>query len=214
MVNKNFLKEKWLYPQTEPDQQGRTRKLGIELNEFNGDVELMKFHYSFGKGEGLYFTAGYTVCLDIFETLRTVMQKPEKVVFKWEDAKGKKAPVSLHVGRDENLTPFFALSGEIPGVGARQKKFYFTYPKGYRVFRNGQLVSDLELAERQLRAFLKNADVFLEDFRDNYKPREFNNAGGGSYGRGGYNNGGNGGGYNNQSGAKAPTPTNDFDDII
>ena len=144
MVNKNFLKEKWLYPQTEPDQQGRTRKLGIELNEFNGDVELMKFHYSFGKGEGLYFTAGYTVCVDIFETLRTVMQKPEKVVFKWEDAKGKKAPVSLHVGRDENLTPFFALSGEIPGVGARQKKFYFTYPKGYRVFRNGQLLDTVQ----------------------------------------------------------------------
>ncbi|MHC1821618.1 hypothetical protein, partial [Escherichia coli] len=133
MVNKNFFKEKYLYPQTEPDQQGRTRKLGIELNEFNGDVELMKFSYSFGKGEGLYFTAGYTVCVDIFETLRTVLVKAEKIVHKWEDAKGKKSPVSLHVGRDENLTPFMAISGEIPGAGARQKKFYFTYPKGYRV---------------------------------------------------------------------------------
>ena len=106
-----------------------------------------------------------------------------------------------------------AISGEIPGAGARQKKFYFTYPKGYRVFRNGQQVSDLELAERTLRAFIKNADVFLEDFRDNYKPREFNNTGGGSYGRGGYNSNNNGGGYNQQA-AKAPAPDSSFDDII
>ncbi|AFQ96756.1 hypothetical protein G173_gp211 [Erwinia phage phiEaH2] len=224
MVNQNIFKEKWLYPQTEPDQQNRTRKLGIEPNDFNGDVEGMKFNYSFAKGEGLYFSAPLTVCRDIVDTLIATLSKPEKSVIKFTNENGNKPPVSIHVGRDENLVPFMAISGEIQGAGARQKKFYFSYPKGFRVFRNGEQVSDLELAERACRAFTKNFDLFVRDLEEKYKPREFNNTGGGNFGRGGYNGGGgngggnrggnNGGGYQQQQQSQPPATDSSYDDFV
>lgn len=216
MINQNIFKEKYLYPQTEPDQQDRTRKLGIEPNEFNGDVEGMKFNYSFAKGEGLYFSAPMAVCRDIVDTLVAALAKPEKSVIKITNELGKKAPVSLHIGRDENLVPFMALSGEIQNAGARQKKFYFRYPKGFRVFRNGEQVSDLELAERAARAFVKNFELFVRDLEEKYKPRDFNNTGGGNFGGGGYGgNRNNNSGYQQQQQQQQPPATNaQYDDFL
>ncbi|QVW55176.1 hypothetical protein pEaSNUABM29_00132 [Erwinia phage pEa_SNUABM_29] len=219
MMNQEIFKDKWLYPQTEPDQQNRTRKLNIEPNDFNGDVEGMKFSYSFGKGEGLYFSAPLTVCRTIIEALQDCLRKNEKSMLKFTNENGNKPPVSIIVGREDNLNPFIAIAGEIQGVGARQKKFYFSYPKGFRIFRDGQQVSDLELSERCARAFITNFEKFIQLLEEKYKPREFNNTGGGQYGKGGYSGGGQGGGqrqggYQQQQQSQPPATNEDFDSFI
>lgn len=217
MINQEIFKDKWLYPQTEPDQQNRTRKLNIEPNDFNGDVESMKFSYSFGKGEGLYFSAPITVCRTIIEALQDCLRKNEKSMVKFSNENGNKPPVSVIVGREDNLVPFMAIAGEIQGVGARQKKFYFSYPKGFRIFRDGQQVSDLELSERCARAFITNFELFLKNLEEKYKAREFNNTGGGNYGKGGYgggNRGGNNGYQGGQQQSAPPSTNDDFDSFI
>ena len=218
MINQEIFKDKWLYPQTEPDQQNRTRKLNIEPNDFNGDVETLKFSYSFGKGEGLYFSAPITVCRTIIEALQDCLRKSEKSMLKFTNENGNKPPVSLIVGREDNLVPFIAIAGEIQGVGARQKKFYFSYPKGFRIFRDGQQVSDLELAERCARAFITNFEKFLPHLEEKYKPREVQQ-GGGSFGRGGYGGGQgggqrSGGGYQQQQQSAPPATTDSYDEFL
>lgn len=197
-MNYEIFKDRTIFPLSEPDNAGKQRKLNIEPNIFNGDCEGLKFSYSWGKGEGVYFDAPYGTCRQIFEALGDSLKKAEKGVLSFENGRGNKAPTTVHVGRGDDLVPFIALSGEVNGQ-KRTKKFFFYPPKGFRVLRDGQPISDLEMRERGARSFVTDSELFLEHLREVYKPRDFNNAGGGSYGKGGYG-GGNGGGGNNYRG--------------
>jgi uncharacterized membrane protein YgcG len=230
-MNYEIFKERGLFPLSEPDNAGKQRKLNIEPNVFNGDCEGLKFSYSWGKGEGVYFDAPYSMCRQIIEAFHDCLKKAEKATFSLENARGQKAPTTIHVGRGEDLVPFVAISGEVNGQ-KRTKKFFFYPAKGFRILRDGQPISDLEMRERGARSFITDFELFLQHLIEVYKPRDFNNAGGGSFGKGNYqggnggNNyrggqgGGNGGGYNNQGGnqgggqqRQAP-PDQTFDDIM
>ncbi|MGL5397248.1 MAG: hypothetical protein ACRDBQ_18525 [Shewanella sp.] len=209
--NNEILKHKWLFPQTEPDQQGNTRKLTIEPNFFKDsqDCENLKFSYSFGKGEGVYYSLDPQLMSVFIDLLADALRSKEKVSFGIGNQPKNGGAQALSVGRDDNLVPFVALSGDVNGQ-RKTKKFYFPLPKGYSLLRNGQPVNDLEAAERMATAFIKRFHVFQEMMEASYKKREWNNAptGGGRMGSGGYNNGG---GNRNQS---APETTENFDDFI
>lgn len=230
-MNEQIFNDRTLFPLSEPDNQGKQRKLNIEPNVFNGDCEGLKFSYSWGKGEGVYFDAPYGTSRQIIEALQDALKKPEKLTLSFENGRGNKAPSVIHVGRGEDLVPFMAISGEVNGQ-KRTKKFFFYPAKGFRVLRDGQPISDLEMRERCARSFVTDFDLFLQYLLKVYKPRDFNNAGGfgnkggggGNYNRnnnnqgGGYqNNGGGGaqGGYqnNNNNNRQAP-PDQSFDDIM
>lgn len=212
-MNLEIFKERTLFPLTEPDNQGKQRKLNIEPDEFNGDVEGLKFNYSWGKGEGVYFSAPYGMAREIFQGLEDVLRKPEKQTLSWERNLGQKGPITVHVGRGDDLVPFMALSGDVNG-SKRTKKFFFYPAKGFTIKRDGQPISDLESRERGARRFVADCELFLEWLRTVYKPRIFNQQGGGNFGKGGYNGGGgnnNGGGQS--GGTSAPANAN-FDDFI
>lgn len=221
MNNHKCFTDKWLFPQTEKDQSGRSRKMGIEPNEFNGSVEGLKFHFSFAKREGLYCSLPITQARILISELRRALSKPEKSIFTMSNGKAKN-PVTIACGRQDDLVPFMALSGDVNGQ-RRTKRFYFTGMDGWVMTHNGSPVSDLEAAERYAKEFADGFHAFIEWCMDVYNPRDFNNTGGGNYGSGGYNsnngggnNGGNNGGgnYNNQSNNSAPQATNQFDDIL
>ncbi|ANZ49393.1 hypothetical protein WELLINGTON_41 [Erwinia phage Wellington] len=233
-MNAQIFNERTLFPLSEPDNQGKQRKFNIEPNVFNGDCEGLKFSYSWGKGEGVYFDAPYGTCRQIIEAFHDALKKPEKSTLSFENGRGNKAPSVVHVGRGEDLVPFMALSGEVNGQ-KRTKKFFFYPAKGFRILRDGQPLSDLEIRERCARSFITDFELFLQHLIEVYKPRDFNNAGGfgkgggGGYQRGGQSqgNGNQGGGYqNNQGGGQqggyqnnnnnnrqAP-PDQSFDDIM
>lgn len=221
MINKELFQDKWCYPQTEPDNQGNTRKLGIEPNFFKDspDCEGLKFSYSFGKGEGVYYNAGPSICQAFIDALEDVLKKNEKDVISLPFSGGNKGTISLSVGRGDDLIPFVAIGGEINGQ-RRTKKFFFMAPKGYGIVRNGTPVSDMETAERFARVFIRRFHKFQEWLDESYKKREWNQNGGGRPGNGGYNNnngGGNRGGNNGYQGGgqqSAPASTDNFDDYV
>lgn len=220
MINKELFQDKWCYPQTEPDNQGNTRKLGIEPNFFKDspDCEGLKFSYSFGKGEGVYYNAGPALCQAFIDGLEDVLKKNEKDVLSFPFTGGRNGTITLSAGRGDDLIPFVALSGEINGQ-RRTKKFFFLAPKGYAIVRNGTPVSDLESAERFARAFIRRFRKFQDWLDESYKKREWNNTGGGRQGSGQYNRqgGGQGGGqrnYQNNGGGQPPATTDDFDEFV
>lgn len=218
MINKELFNDKWCYPQTEPDNQGNTRKLGIEPNFFKDspDCEGLKFSYSFGKGEGVYYNLGPTMCQVLVDALQDMLKKSEKDVLSLPFSGGNKGTITLSVGRGDDLIPFMAIGGEINGQ-RRTKKFFFTTPKGYGIVRNGTPVSDLENAERMCRAFIGRFHKFQEWLDDSYKKREWNQNGGGRQGSGGYNRQGGGNNNNYQGGGNqqsAPAATDNFDDYV
>lgn len=210
--NKNLYKDRSLFPLTEPNQAGQQTKLGIEPNDYNGNVDGLKFHYSFGKGEGLYYVAPPGMIQDIIDTFGDVLKKREKHCIPIENSRSKvKGEMFISVGRDETLRPYIQLSGNVGQNGQLQrksKKFFFYMPKGFRLLKDGQPMSDLEVEERRMRSFANGPlKWFLEDLLESYNPQEFNKQGGGSYGKGSYNNqnqqrgNGNGGGQYSQPSA-------------
>lgn len=220
MINTEIFNNKWCFPQTEPDNQQKTRKLGIEPNFFKDsqDCEGLKFSYSFGKGEGLYYNANPEICQAFLDALRDVLRKTEKDIITIGNTNGNRGTINLSVGRGDDLVPFVALSGEINGQ-RRSKKFFFPIPKGYIITRNGQPISDLEAAERMARVFTERFQKFQDWLDESYKAKVWNPTGGGNPGRGGYNNGGGnnyqGGGNNYQSGGNNQPPTTDnFDEFV
>lgn len=223
MINTEIFNNKWCFPQTEPDNQGKTRKLGIEPNFFKDsqDCEGLKFSYSFGKGEGLYYNANPEITQAFLDALRDVLRKPEKDIITIGNTNGNRGTISLSVGRGDDLVPFVALSGEINGQ-RRSKKFFFPIPKGYIITRNGSPVGDLEAAERMARVFTERFQKFQDWLDESYKAKVWNPTGGGNPGRGGYNGGGGqggnnyqGGGNNYQGGGNSQPPTTDnFDEFV
>ncbi|ANZ48334.1 hypothetical protein BIZ78_gp241 [Erwinia phage vB_EamM_Caitlin] len=218
MINTELFNNKWCFPQTEPDNQGKTRKIGIEPNFFKDsqDCEGLKFSYSFAKGEGLYYNANPEICQAFLDALRDVLRKSEKDVISFSNTSGNRGQVTLSVGRGDDLVPFVAISGEINGQ-RRNKKFYFPVPKNYIITRNGAPLSDLESAERMARVFTERFHKFQEWLDASYKAKVWNPTGGGNPGRGGYNNGGGqGGGYQNQGGGQQSAPPSDanFDEYL
>lgn len=199
--NKNIYKDRSLYPLTEPNSQGKQTKLGIDLNDFNGAVDGLKFSHSFAKGEAIYYTAPPGVVLDIIKTCEDVLRKRETHSFTVQNGLSKKrGDVNLTIGRDDTLTPYIQLSGNVNVQGNMQrkgKKFFFAMPKGFSFLVNGERASDLEVAERRFRNFSKVLEVFLEDLLESYSPADFNQQGGGQYGNGGYQNRGQNNNQNN-----------------
>ena len=126
MINTELFNSKFCFPQTEPDNQGKTRKLGIEPNFFKDstDCEGLKFSYSFGKGEGLYYNASPEISQAILDGLRDILRKTEKDIISFGNTSGNRGQVTISVGRGDDLVPFIAISGEINGQ-RRSKKFFF-----------------------------------------------------------------------------------------
>lgn len=214
MINTELFNAKWCFPQSEPDNQGKTRKLGIEPNFFKDsqDCEGLKFSYSFGKGEGLYYNANPEICQAFLDALRDVLRKAEKDVVTIGNTAGNRGTVSLSVGRGDDLVPFVAISGEINGQ-RRSKKFFFPIPKGYIITRNGAPESDLASAERMCRVFTERFRKFQDWLDASYKAKVWNPTGGGNPGRGGYQN--QGGGYQSQGGGQSAPPSDaNFDDYL
>lgn len=216
MINTELFNNKWCYPQSEPDNQGKTRKIGIEPNFFKDsqDCEGLKFSYSFAKGEGLYYNASPEICQAFLDALRDVLRKSEKDIISIGNTSGQRGQVTLSVGRGDDLVPFVAISGEINGQ-RRSKKFYFPIPKNYVITRNGAPLSDLEAAERMARVFTERFVKFQDWLDASFKAKVWNPTGGGNPGRGGYGGGnqggGQGGGYQSQGGASAPASDANFD---
>jgi len=220
-MNLEIFKDRTLFPLTEPDNANKQTKLKIEPNDFNGDVEGLKFAYSFGKGEGLYFDAPLGTCRQIKEALEDVLKKSEKQTLSFENSRGNKPPTTLHVGRGDDLVPFIALSGDVNGQ-KKSKKFFWYPAKFFTIMRNGQPLSDLELRERCARSFVGDFELFIEWTREVYKPRDFEKKGfggqsGGYQQRGGNNSYGNNnqqrGGYSG-GGQQQAQATQTFDDVL
>lgn len=211
-INTELFQHKYLFPQTEPDNQGNTRKLSIEPNFFKDsqDCEGLKFSYSFAKGEALYYNADPSITQAILDALRDVLKKPEKDIIGISNTSGNKGAVTISVGRGDDLVPFMAISGEIQGQ-RRSKKFFFPVPKNYTIVRNGQPIGDLEMAERMGRAFSERFEIFQRWLDESFKKKVWNPTGGGRPGNGGYNNGG---GNNGGGSSQPPAATNDFDEFI
>ncbi len=190
-MNQEILKDRFLYPMTEPDGQGKQRKLGIEPNIFKNsdECEGLVFKYSFAQGEGLYFVAIQTVFLAVMKGLEDLLRTKEPTPpLIWEYQPNPQKPaVKLAVGRGDDLRPFLAISGEINGK-VRSKRFYWYLPKGYSLVRNGNPVSDLEGAETMMRSFIGCTDLFLRVLEDSYKARVFQQGGGNRGGGGGNQN--------------------------
>ena len=203
-MNQEIFKDRYLYPLTEPDQQGKQRKLGIECNIFKNsdDCEQLVFKYAFGQGESLYFPAPQMIFQDIINSIRDVLKSKEPGSSPVVEAQPNpnKPAVKIAVGRDDTLRPFIAIQGDINGKG-RSKRFYWYMPKGYTMSRNGSPISDLEQQERMARAFCDRAQLFLKDLEERYKARVFNPGG----------NRGSGGGNNNY---RAPAGDANFDDMF
>lgn len=202
-----FLKDKSLFPKTEPDQRGQHKALSIELTKFGEDCESLTLKYFFGKGEGLYFQAKSSTLRAIADALEDALRKsePSNLGFRYQASQNKPA-VLLVVGRGDDLRPYFALQGDVNGQ-KRSKKFFFYPDKGVVIERDGKPIADLEMEERVARAFVKNFYKFIDALEANYNPKEWDNNGGGNYGggnRGGGNyrggNGGGNGGNNNHGG--------------
>lgn len=209
--NAEILKHKWLFPQTEPDQQGKTRKMTIEPNFFKDsqDCETLKVSYAFGKGEAIYYSLDPQLMSVFIDQLKEALRSKEKVSLGIGFTPRNGGQMALSVGRDDSLVPFVALSGDVNGQ-RKTKKFYFPIPQGYSLLRNGQPVTDLESAERMCMAFINRFSVFQDMMEQSYKKREWNGAptGGGRMGSGGYNNAG-----GNRS-QRTPETTENFDDFI
>ncbi len=217
MINTELFNSKFCFPQTEPDNQGKTRKLGIEPNFFKDstDCEGLKFSYSFGKGEGLYYNASPEISQAILDGLRDILRKTEKDIISFGNTSGNRGQVTISVGRGDDLVPFIAISGEINGQ-RRSKKFFFPVPKNYIITRNGAPLSDLESAERMCRVFTERYHKFQEWLDASYKAKVWNPTGGGNPGRGNYGGGGNGGGgYQSQGGGQSAPPSDaNFDEYL
>lgn len=204
--NINYLKDKSLFPKTEPDQRGQQKILSIELTKFGDDCESLTFKYFFGKGEGLYYQAKSSTLRAIADALEDALRKQEagNLGFRFQSSQNKPA-VLLVVGRDDNLRPFVALQGDVNGQ-KRSKRFYFYPDKGVVIERDGKPIPDLEMEERIARAFIKNFYKFIDALEANFNPKEWDNNGGGNYSRGGggggsnYRGNNNGGGNNNSGG--------------
>lgn len=190
-MNQEILKDRYLYPLTEPDGQGKQRKLSIAPNVFknSNECEALMFNYSFGPGEHLYFVAPQILFVAIFKALEDCLRSKEPAQpTVWDYHPNPQKPaVKLAVGRGDDLRPFIALSGEINGK-VRSKRFYWYIPKGWGMARNGTPVSDLEGAETIMRAFIDRRGLFLKALEDSYNPRVFQQGGGNRGGGGGNQN--------------------------
>lgn len=225
--NLNYLKDRSLFPKTEPDQRGQQKAMTIELTKFGDDCESLTFKYFFGKGEGLYFQAKSSTLRVIVDALEDHLRKtePGNIGLRFQASQNKPA-VLLVVGRDENLRPFMALQGDVNGQ-KRSKRFYFYPDKGVSIERDGKPIPDLEMEERVARGFVKNFYKFVDALESNYNPKEWDNNGGGRFGggggqgggyRGGNNNGGGNGGQRQgggqQSGGSMSNTTNSYDEMF
>lgn len=206
-MNQEILKDRYLYPLSEPDGQGKQRKLSIAPNVFknSNECEALVFNYSFGQGETLYFVAPQVLFIAIFRALEDALRskEPTKPIVWDYQPNPQKPAVKLAVGRGDDLRPFIAISGEINGK-VRSKRFYWYLPKGWGMSRDGNPVSDLEASETIMRAFLEQRSVFLKALEDSYNPRVFQQGGNNGRGNGNQN-------YRPQQGGGGDTS---FDDLF
>lgn len=220
--NLNYLKDKSLFPKTEPDQRNQQKSLTVELTKFGDDCESLTWKYFFGKGEGLYFQSKTSTTRQIADAIEDALRNkaPGNLGFRFQ-ASQNKAPVILEVGRTEDLRPYISLQGDVNGQ-KRSKKFFFYPDKGVVIERDGKPISDLEMEERVARAFVKNIYKFIDALEANFNPKEWDNNGGGNYNRGGGgggnnyrggNNGG-GGGNNQPRQQQAPAGSNSYDEMF
>lgn len=216
MNNFEYLNDKNMFPQTAPDQQGRTRKLSIEPNTFGDDCETMEFKYVAGKGEFLTFNCDQTTFEEIITELEQVLRRrevKEPVAFT-QTFKNKPASY-LYVGRKEDGTPFMAIKATIKSGQERSKEFFFPRPKNMQILRNGQPISDLESQERRAMGFVRRAKKLLDRLEADYKPRVYNPQGGGYGAQGGQGQSGYGGQGSQSNYAKPPEASQeDFDNMF
>lgn len=216
-MNIELLKDKNLYPQTAPGQDGKTRKLDISPNTFGDDCETMEFKYVAGKGEFLTFNADMKTYEMIMRDLETSLRKREPSEVTYEQTFKNKPSSYISVGRKEDGLPFIRIKATTKQGQERYKEFFFQMPRNINILRNGQPINDLEKAERSCLAFLKNQAVILEHFQEQYKARVWQQQGGGYGGQGGRGNGGGngGGGYGNKpQNEPQMSATDNFDDMF
>lgn len=226
-MNLEILKDKSLYPQTAPGQDGKTRKISIAPNTFGDDCETIEFKYVAGKGEFLTFNADIKTYEMIMRELEMSLRKREPIETTFAQSFKNKPSSYLTVGRKEDGLPFIRIKATTKQGQERNKEFFFQMPRNIDILRNGVPINDLEKAERSCFAFLKNQAEIFNALKAQYKAREWNNQGGGyggGNGGGGYNKGGNGGGYNNNNnngnngggGQREPqvASTDNFDDMF
>lgn len=212
-----LILDRSMRPLTKPNGQGRQQGMKIQPADFNGDCEGIEFRSVAGKGLFLGFNAAPGVFQMIADALEDCLKQREASSLEFVQEFKNKGPSILTVGREDDGIPYFKLQSAT-NEGERSQTFYFSPPKNIALRRNGQPISELEMAERLARGWVRNAYKFMEALTQKYKPRvweqkgSFGGGGGQQQRSGGY--GGNQGGQQHRQSSAPVEPDTDFNNLF
>lgn len=212
-----LILDRSMRPLTKPNGQGKQQAMKIQPTDFNGDCEAIEFRSVAGKGLFLGFSAPPGMFQLIADALEDCLKKREPSSLEFVQEFKNKGPSVLAIGREEDGIPYFKLTSAT-NEGERSQTFYFSPPKNIALRRNGQPISEVEMAERLARGWVRNAYKFMEALTLKYKPRVWEQRGG--FGGGGGQQQQRSGGYGGQQQQQqrqstAPVaPDTEFNDLF